>query len=435
MGSSRRLGLLFLAPAFVMVVLFFFAPTVLTGVFSFTTMSTSTGIYGGDYFVSEDALRRLAADGEPELAQQLTGTSYKIDAAGIEAVRTGEGGAALADEIAATLAGRHFADQREAERAIKDLNSRPRSIRALKAVVELFRRSVAGARFADKAGLYAAVEASGVSLNEAQKSALAEASWSGWHWTTQNFQRMATTPENARILFNTILYVGVTLALFHVGFAMVIAIASHYLSETASGIFRGIWLLPRITPSVLFVLLWKWLAWDTGFISRVAVLFGAAPRNWMLDTAAHAWVFVVLINGFVGASMGMLIFSSAIKAIPASLFHAAEVDGASRWQQIRFIMLPQLRWPVLFVACYQTLSLLASYEQILLSTDGGPGRVTEVWSLAAYHSALQNYAGNLLYGYGAALALVLVFIGVVASLLFLRLFRFKELVTQPRIEI
>jgi inositol-phosphate transport system permease protein len=185
---------------------------------------------------------------------------------------------------------------------------------------------------------------------------------------------------------------------------------------------------------VLYVLLWKWLAWDTGFLSSFLGQFGVSSRNWMLDTEVNAWIFVVLINGFVGASMGMLIFSSAIKAIPVSLFHASEVDGAGRWLQIRHIILPQLRWPILFITSYQTLSLLTSFEYIFLATNGGPGSATEVWALLAFHTALQNYAGNLEYGYGAALALVLVVVGVVLSLFYLRLFDFRTLVAPPRIE-
>ena len=116
------------------------------------------------------------------------------------------------------------------------------------------------------------------------------------------------------------------------------------------------------------------------------------------------------------------------------MIYASEVDGANRWQQIRHIILPQIKWPILFVSVYQTLSLLTSFEHILLSTEGGPGTSTEVWALSAYHSALDNYWGNLQYGYGAALALVLVVVGVIMSLIYLRFFRFHELVKPPRID-
>jgi inositol-phosphate transport system permease protein len=180
--------------------------------------------------------------------------------------------------------------------------------------------------------------------------------------------------------------------------------------------------------------MWKWLAWDSGFLSVILEPLGFAPRNWMLDTPANAWTFIILINGIVGASMGMLIFSSAIKAIPSALFHASEVDGATRRQQIWHIILPQLRWPILFITSYQTLSLLTSFEYILLATDGGPGGATEVWALTTYMKALSNYGGALQYGYGAALSLVLVVIGVTLSLIYLRLFNFNDLTAKPKIE-
>ena len=132
--------------------------------------------------------------------------------------------------------------------------------------------------------------------------------------------------------------------------------------------------------------------------------------------------------------MGMLIFSSAIKAIPTSLFHASEVDGATRLQQIRHIILPAIRFPILFITTYQTLSLMTSFEYILLATEGGPGGSTEVWALATYYKALNNYAGMLEYGYGAALSLVLVVVGVVVSLFYLKIFDFKSLTADPKTE-
>ncbi len=244
---------------------------------------------------------------------------------------------------------------------------------------------------------------------------------------------MFTLSSSWRYAGNTLIYVLFTLT-FNVGFGLFLALSTFYLPAAQAATFRAIWFLPRILPPVLYVLMWKWFTWDTGFISTITGYFGMSPKNWMLDTSTHAWVVVVLINGFVGASMGMILFSSAIRAIPSSMLYASEVDGANRWQQVRYIILPQLRWPILFTTSYQTLSLLTSFEYILLSTEGGPGRSTEVWALAAYHTALNNYGGNLQYGLGAAFALVLVVIGILASLFYLRLFNFRTLVGKPLIE-
>ena len=131
----------------------------------------------------------------------------------------------------------------------------------------------------------------------------------------------------------------------------------------------------------------------------------------MKGSVPTAWTVIILVNGFIGASFGMILFSGALRSIPMQQLWASEVDGASRWQQVRRIILPQLRWPILFVTSYQTLSLLTSYQEIWLTTNGGPGSTTTVWALEAFKTALFNYSGNFYYGLGAAMALILVTVG------------------------
>jgi inositol-phosphate transport system permease protein len=144
---------------------------------------------------------------------------------------------------------------------------------------------------------------------------------------------------------------------------------------------------------------------------------------------------VIIVNGFIGLSFGMIIFTSAIEAIPKDLMNASLVDGSTLLQRVRYVILPMLRWPLLFVVTYQTLSLLTSFEQILLLTNGGPDHYqTEVWALTAYHRALSNYFGNAQWGYGSAFAVVLVIVGVVLAVIYMRVFRFRELVAEPKIE-
>jgi inositol-phosphate transport system permease protein len=140
---------------------------------------------------------------------------------------------------------------------------------------------------------------------------------------------------------------------------------------------------------------------------------------------------IIVSNGFIGASMGMIIFTAAIRGIPEHLFHAAQVDGAGALAQTRFITLPALRWPISFVTIYQTLSLLVSFEYILLLTKGGPFFDTTVYALYVYRRAFES--GQ--YGYGAALAFFLIVIGMAVALLGWRFFDMERLLQRPRIEV
>ncbi len=435
MNSKGVLGTIFLGPAIVLVVLFFLAPVILTAVFSFTNMSTATGIGRGGYLVTPSSLNELAEAGvDKSVVDALSIVRYVVNDMTLARAQAGSTSNTLLAELRAKYFDKAINSRRAFERLLKRLDNRPRRVRDLKSVAAHFELSILHRSFDTPQALAVALEATGIALSADDRTQIERATYTGWFWNAENYDRMFGSNDTLIILLNTLLYVFLTLTLFNTGFALVLAITTYYLPKSQAAVFRAIWFLPRISPPVLYVLLWKWLVWDTGFLSTVLAWFGVGARNWMLDGVINAWVFVVLINGFVGASMGMILFASAIQAIPQPLFWASEVDGASRWQQVRRIILPQLRWPILFVTSYQTLSLLTSFEYILLATDGGPGSATEVWALAAYHVALNNYAGNLQYGYGATLALVLVAIGIVLSLIYLRIFNFDALVSRPRIE-
>ena len=269
----------------------------------------------------------------------------------------------------------------------------------------------------------------GISLtNLSSSTGFKNYEWVGF----ENYVKIVENPMTALNLGATVKYVVLTLVIFNVGMALVVAILSTHVSRRAGFVFRALWLLPRLTPSVVYIMMWKFIGADSpyGIVNQHLLgPLGMETKNWV---AAQPWIFVILTNGFIGASFGMILFSSAIESINKDYMIAAQVDGCNAWQRIRHVILPMIRWPLLFVVTYQTLSLLTSFEQIYLLTDGAGG--TEVWALWAYHRALNNYWGNFQWGFGAALAMALVAIGIVASVVYMRFFRFNELVQEPKIE-
>ncbi len=254
-----------------------------------------------------------------------------------------------------------------------------------------------------------------------------------WEWVSlENYGKIITHPNAPTNLWVTLKYVVLTLVFFNVGMALVVALLSTHMPRRAGFFFRALWLLPRITPSVVYIMMWKYISADEPYgILNQHLLgpLGIESQNWV---PVQPMLFVVLTNGFIGASFGMIIFTSAIESIPKDYMIAALVDGCNMWQRIRYIILPMIRWPLLFVTTYQTLSLLTSFEYILLLTDGYGG--TEVWSLWGYHRALNNYWGNFQWGFGAALTFLLVLIGIAAAVVYMRFFQFDELIQEPKIE-
>jgi inositol-phosphate transport system permease protein len=232
-----------------------------------------------------------------------------------------------------------------------------------------------------------------------------------------------------RVLLNTGVYVCTTLLVFHLGLGLVLALLTAALPARPAVIFRMVWLLPRFTPSVVYILLWRLLLdpTDYGLLNRLRAALGAAPVDLLTH---HPWSIIVLVNGLTGASLGLVIFTAAIESIPRDLLRAARVDGATTVQIVWRLILPLLRWPIMFVTIYQTLSLLASFEAILLLTNGGPFYATEVWTLYAYHHAFTFSA----FGYGCAMTFVLVLIGSMVSLLYWRVFRLTRHLQTPPIE-
>jgi len=179
----------------------------------------------------------------------------------------------------------------------------------------------------------------------------------------------------------------------------------------------------------VYALLWLWILDPTsyGLLNSVRAWLGFPPVDLI---SASPRTVIVLVSGLIGTSLGMVILTSAIKSIPLEYLRAAQVDGASTLTIVRHIILPLIRWPIAFVLVFQTLALLTSYDDILLVTGGGPFYDSTVFALYIFRRAFQN--GR--YGYGAALAVVLVIGGAVAASVSWKLLSFARMMSTPKIE-
>jgi inositol-phosphate transport system permease protein len=253
-----------------------------------------------------------------------------------------------------------------------------------------------------------------------------------WHFIgPANFMKiiLGGDPRVVRIITNTAIYMVLALILTVSG-GLIIALLTTHMKEGAGIFFRAVWLLPNLTPPVVYILLWKWFFDPThyGFLNSVLGAFDVSSQPWLIR---YALPIVIPVNAFIGLSFCMVTFTSAIKSIPTDITYAAKVDGATTWQVIRYVTLPLLKWPIMFMTAWHVIAHLNSYVYTLLLTDGGPYYRSEVWALYALHKSFDYHE----FGYGAALAMLLVCVSVILTLAVWKIFGFTRLMEPSRIEV
>ncbi|MFC4303784.1 carbohydrate ABC transporter permease [Cohnella boryungensis] len=247
-----------------------------------------------------------------------------------------------------------------------------------------------------------------------------------------NFTRIFDDYNLSQILLNTVIFAVISLAISLL-FALIISIATQYFlkGKVSAVIYRVLWLIPSIIPAVVYVTFWKYVFDPTeeGFINGILLSFGieSDPVSWFTKAAMAIVILATIVSTTSG---GMILLSAAINSIPQDLYKAARVDGASEKSVITKIILPTLKWPLMYITISDLIGFVSSYFFIMLLTNGGPMRDTTTLSLYAYQQAF-----NLkYYGYGAAVSLIVVFISFILTIFFLRLFDFDQMIKPSRIE-
>lgn len=163
-------------------------------------------------------------------------------------------------------------------------------------------------------------------------------------------------------------------------------------------IYRVLLILPWAVPNYITSLIWKGMFHSQfGVINQVIQAFGGAPVSWF-ESPFTSFLTVLSTNGWLSFPFMMVISLGALQSIPADLYEAARVDGASRWQQFRNITLPSLKpalIPAIIISVVWTFNM---FNIIYLVSEGEPGGATEILITEAYKIAFQQYR----YGYAAA---------------------------------
>ncbi|MFN8448786.1 MAG: sugar ABC transporter permease [Anaerolineae bacterium] len=218
-----------------------------------------------------------------------------------------------------------------------------------------------------------------------------------------NFEHMLSDPLLPQSLKATFVYTIISVPLgLVISFGLAMLLNNQF---RGIGIFRTIYYLPSIIPSVASAAMWAWIFnTDFGLMNVIIRTFGGPKIHWLQDPA---WAMPALIlMSLWGVGGSMIIFLAGLQGIPDIYYEAADIDGAGSWQKLRRITLP-LMSPIIFFNL--VIGFINSFQVFVvgyLITEGGPVNSTLFLVLYIYRSAFRS----LNMGYAAALSWLLFFI-------------------------
>ncbi|WP_433207015.1 carbohydrate ABC transporter permease [Dactylosporangium sp. CS-047395] len=192
--------------------------------------------------------------------------------------------------------------------------------------------------------------------------------------------------------------------------ALLLKSAGRVTRVIVTGIVVAAWTVPETVAG---------FCWYS-FLHREGTLNAlGADQNWLYTAPMLA---VILANVWRGTAFSMLVYQAALDDVPPDLHEAASVDGASVWQRLRYVTIPLIRRSIVSNLMLITLQTLASFGLIYVMTKGGPGDRSQTTPIYMYQESFQFYK----LGYGTAMALVLLLIGAIFSLIYVRVIRLEE---------
>ncbi len=244
--------------------------------------------------------------------------------------------------------------------------------------------------------------------------------------TLRNTNRAFTGLENYRNIFadstfiaaiaHTFIYtIGCLVIQFVLGFLFAIFFAKDFkLSKTIRGLVVISWMLPVTVTALVFKFMFSQ---DSGIINTLLMNLHIIkkPVGWLLHGGTAMWVLIIA-NSWVGIPFNMLLLTTGINNISKDIYEAAEIDGATKTQQLFKITIPLLKPTIMSVLVLGFVLTFKVFDLVYVMTGGGPVDATEVLSTYSYKLSFQLFH----FGEGSAAANVLFVCLFIVALIYLK---------------
>ena len=231
----------------------------------------------------------------------------------------------------------------------------------------------------------------------------------------ENYREMLTSKLFWGAMGHTLLFAAYTVPPLVV-LAFVLAVLSNRLKR-GQGFFRSVFFLPYILPSATIGLIWGLIFTPaSGLFAQGQQLLGFDNPSPVLGTPSLAMIGIALATVWWTIGFNFILYLAALQDIPRELYEAAATDGATPWQQLRWITLPLLGRTTSLVVLLQIIASLKIFDQVYLLTNGGPGTSTQVVLGLVTQTAFTDYRVGAASAASVLLFVVIVIIALVRQL-------------------
>ena len=227
-----------------------------------------------------------------------------------------------------------------------------------------------------------------------------------------NYSNLLSDELFHKSIFNTLFYViiGVPLVII---FSLGIALLLNYGTSKLFTVFRGVYYMPSITNIIAVAVIWGFLYnTEYGLFNYFLSFLDVEKIPW-LGEPTIAKLSLIVLAVWKGVGINMIIFLAALQGIPKSYYEAAEMDGANRWQVLRNVTIPLLRYATFFVTVTTLIGWLQFFEEPFVMTNGGPLDGTISMAFFIYQRGFQFSE----FGYAAAGSFILFIVIIIITLL------------------
>jgi multiple sugar transport system permease protein len=244
--------------------------------------------------------------------------------------------------------------------------------------------------------------------------------WVGW----QNFTQILHDSEFFNSLRVSITYLVGSALIGQAVLGFILALLMRNRNRIFKGVLGGIIICAWVIPDVVAGFLWSsFLAGgpnsvlSPGLLNSLMLLFGWPQHAWLQQ---YPTISIIIANTWRGTAFSMLLYASALESIPAELLEAASIDGAGILSRVRYVILPLIKGSIATDLLLITLATLSDFTLVFVLT-GGSNASTELMTIYQYRQAFQFYQ----IGYGSAIALLIIVVGAILSLIYIRVLRIE----------